>query len=155
MNIYLCLKRKDSKMIKLLKRIFNIFKYDDMSSKYIWISILGIIARYVTLGFLCKSLIVSLGITLGILISIGAFILNWFIEFPLYKFTYIETGIFYKSGSNSVIGSLLYLIVYFINCGLIFIIQWFYNNWIYYRCIAIYIVLVLIIRGIVELIRNK
>ena len=70
-------------MINLLKRIFNIFKYDDMSSGYIWVSLIGIIVRYVALGFLCKTLVGNLGITWGVLISIGAFILNWFIEFPL------------------------------------------------------------------------
>ncbi len=140
-------------MIKLLKRIFNIFKYDDMSSGYIWISLVGIIVRYVALGFLCKSLISSLGITIGILISVGAFIINWFIEFPLYKFSYLETGIFYESGFNASLGSILYLIIYLLNCGALFIIQWFYNYWIYYACLGGYIVLVLIIRGIVEIFR--
>lgn len=140
-------------MLTLLKRIFNIFRYDDISSGYVWVSLIGIIVRYVALGFLCKSLISSIGITYGVLISVGAFIANWFIEFPLYKFTYLETGIFYESGFNPILGSILYLIIYLLNCAALFIIKWFYINWIYYACIAGYIVLVLIIRGIVAIFR--
>lgn len=141
-------------MIDLIKRIFNIFKYDDMDSGYIWISILGIIIRYFALGFLCKTLVGSLGVTWAILISIGAFIVNWFIEFPLYKFTYFETGIFYSSGSNPILGSVLYLIFYLINCGVLFIIQWFYFSWIYYVILISYVILILVIRGIVALFRD-
>lgn len=141
-------------MIKLLKRIFNIFKYDDMSSGYIWLSLFGIIIRYIALGFLCKTLVGSLGVTWGLLISIGAFIVNWFIEFPLYKFTYLETGIVYSSGSNPTLGSILYLLFYIINCAVLFIIQWFYYSWIYYVSIISYIVLILTIRGIVALFRD-
>ena len=141
-------------MIKLLKRIFNIFKYDDMSSGYIWVSLIGIIVRYVALGFLCKTLVANLGITWGVLISIGAFILNLFIEFPLYKFTYFETGIFYSSGYNAILGSILYLVFYIVNCGILFIVQWFYYSWIYYVSVATYIILILGIRGIVAIYRD-
>ena len=141
-------------MIKLLKRIFNIFKYDDMSSGYIWVSLIGIIIRYVALGFLCKTLVGSLGITWGVLISIGAFILNWFIEFPLYKFTYFETGIFYSSGYNAILGSILYLVFYIVNCGILFIVQWFYYSWIYYVSVVAYILLILGTRSIVAIFRD-
>lgn len=141
-------------MFNLIKRIFNVFKYDDISSIYVWISMSGIIIRYVVLGFLCKSLIANLGITYGILISLGAFIVNWFIEFPLYKITYFETGIFYSSGYNPILGSILYLFFYIINCGILFIIKWCYNNWIYYVSLLSYVVIILIIRGIVSLIRD-
>lgn len=141
--------------MKILKRIFNIFKYDNMGSKYVWISILGIIARYIALSFLCKTLISSLGISIGIVVSIGAFIVNWFIEYPLYKFTYLETGILYESGSNPVLGSLLYLIIYIINCGTLFIIKWLYLNWIYYALLFGYIVFILIVRGVVYLVRDR
>ena len=141
-------------MIKLLKRIFNIFKYDDINSGYIWVSLIGIIIRYVALGFLFKTLVGSLGITWGILISIGSFILNWFIEFPLYKFTYCETGIFYSSGYNGILGSILYLIFYIVNCGILFIVQWFYYSWIYYVSVATYIILILGIRCVVAIFRD-
>ncbi len=142
-------------MFKIIKRIFNIFRYGSgMKPLHVCTAIIGVIARGIILIFLCKSLVRELGITIGILISAGAFIINWFIEYPLYRFSYLETGIFYTSGQNPPLGSILYTLFYFLNCGAIFIIKWFYYSWIYYIALLGYILVFLFIRLIVYIFRD-
>ncbi len=142
-------------MINVLKKVFGIFTDEGLDIKYKITSIIGIIIRYIAFGFLCKSLINELGLTVGIITSICSFILNYLIEKPLHYLTFTETGIFYSRGSNYALGSILYTLFYLINCAGIFIIMWFYSNWIYYICLAAYTLLILILRGIVFLIRDK
>lgn len=140
-------------MIKIIKRFINIFRYDDASSKYIWISLAGLIVRCIALTFLCKTIMKNLGMV-GLIVSIGAFLLNAIIEKPFYKFTYLETGIFYSSGYNAILGSLLYLMFYIINIAVLIMIIWFYNSWIYYVVVVAYVVICLVVRGIVYSIRG-
>ncbi len=141
-------------MFKILKKIFGIFT-SEVDTFYKIVAAIGLVVRYIAFGFLCKSLIEELGNAVGIIVSICTFIINYLLEKPLYKFTYTEVGIFYESGTNYALGSLLYTLFYLINCAIISIIIWFYKSSIYYLCLLTYIVLVLIVRGIVYLIRDK
>lgn len=53
--------------------------------------------------------------------------INIILELPLYLLTYNVVGLYYSKGSNSTLGSILYLIFYIIHVGLLFlmgILQW-------------------------------
>lgn len=50
---------------------------------------------------------------------------NWGAGFALYLITYLTVGLFYSSGSNPVIGSLLYLLFYAVHTWLIILAGYF------------------------------
>lgn len=140
--------------MNLLKKLFSLFIDENYKNKYKVISILGALIRYCMLFILRKTLVNEIGVTLTIVAFICSFIINYLIEKPLHYFTFYEVGIFYESG-NPILGSILYTSFYIINCIGIIIIIWFYNFLIYYICIALYIILVLSIRGIIYIFRDR
>ncbi len=47
------------------------------------------------------------------------YVLNFYIEFPLYAITFLTVGLFYKRRSNPTLGSILYLFFYWVHTGLL------------------------------------
>lgn len=50
---------------------------------------------------------------------------NWGAGFALYPFTYLIVGLFYSGGSNSALGSFLYLFFYAVHTWLIMLVGYF------------------------------
>jgi len=55
-------------------------------------------------------------------------LINLIIEPFLYKLTYFVVGLYYSEGSNSVLGSILYLVFYYAHIGLIILMAFFQWN---------------------------
>ena len=131
--------------MKLLRKLKN-FKLNF----YYLFSLLGVIIR----TFFVYKIFNFIDIGFPILNIVIIVIANAIIEWPLYKFTFLEVGIFYKGG-NRYFGSFLYCIFYSFNCfiGIIYLKSGFgmFANILFVS----YIILILISRYFVKVKKTK
>ena len=102
-------------MRNFIAKVRNYYEYDNLT--HILVAIVGLIVRFYLLSITIKATFAFLPFILVIGIS---FVINAPLEKFFHYISYKEVGIFYRSGENPIIGSLLYTSVYLLNCIIIF-----------------------------------